>query len=839
MSFKKGLTLTELMVSVAVISLAIIVIAKSFRSINMAIQFSKDRAIATNLAQEKMQILKQMIYYKVLPSTSISYLEDFSPPIPYDNLYFPPETILEGGVYYKRYTYILPVVEVGNTIVEMPPNSPDTGMKKITVTVVWQSYSKKGKVQISSIYSNPDTVMANASISGRVRDSTTFLPIPGAFINIAEYLGARGVTDSNGNYFISITPGYYSLYCEARGYFPHFRQISVAPEQTLVLNIDLNKMGYSKMTGVVWLVDHPVISQIVGSTLAPSGFTQEYVEIFNPTTYPWLVNGNLGLRFQRIYDTSKKNISIEYLTDYIPSGGFYLFANTTPLVINGVLINADAIWSDSNSPSDFPYFNPPADPNIIPVVGDGPDEGGGAIELYRISDGKILDQVGWNRNYGASGKKIAPFYEKNPIPQNNGLQGGEQYVRYSSTWGVTSSYGPAYDSNDNSVDFYVYSSGIVISPRNSTFSAPSIAGTPAYGAIVSCSDGLSISTYAYRRGELRGYAYFELNEIATGTWTCLISSSSYSLIIDSFTSVAGSTTNLNSVFLTSLVDYGYITGMVTDAYGANITPAIKVVASDGNYTYVSNRRYIIPVTTSPINITVNPDNLNPSYVSVSSQNISIMPGEVKSGVDFVLYQGGRITGKVLIRGSTRPAPGVAVVIYDIYDVAKDQQITTNLGTFLTKVLSTGIYIVSPIVDSKEIVTPSTYSVNITNPGSIVFSTTFTVSNALGYISGSVYFNSSPIKTGVLIAVTTVTLPGTPPQIPMLSSFTLTGPPIYLASSNEEGKYIVEVRHSTNPTYNVYAYYPHPSGEGFNIYWAVRSNVSVWAGENRGGINFSW
>lgn len=839
MSLKRGFTLTELMVSVVVISVAIIVVVKGFKSINMAIQLSKDRAIATNLAQEKMQILKQMIYYKVLPSTSVSYITDFSPPVPYDNLYFPPEEILEAGVYYTRYTYVLPVVEVSSNIIELPAISPDTGMKKITVTVVWQGYGKKNKVQISSIYTNRDTVMANASISGKIRDASTFLPIEGAFINIAEYLGARAVTNSSGDYLISITPGNYSIYVDARGYFPYFSQISLSPEQNLNLNIDLRKMDWGKMTGIAWLRDHLVISQIVGSTMTSSGFDQEYIEIFNPTTYSWLVNGNIGLRFQRNYDESKKNIAITYFTNYIPSGGFYLFANTTPVIINGVSVNADAVWSDSNSSIDFPYFNPTTNPNIIPVFGDGTDEGGGAVELYRISDGKILDKVGWNRNDGASGKKTAPFYETSPIPQNIGLQRGEQYVRYSTTWTVTTSYGPGYDSNDNSVDFYDFSSGITIPPRNSTILNTIIAGTPAYGAIVSCSDGLSIATYTYKAGGTRGYAYFELNEIATGTWTCLVSSSGYSFVIDSFTSTSGSTVSLNSVFLNSSVDWGYISGMVTNAYGASISPAIKILSSDGNYTYVSNKRYIIQVATSPVDIIANPDNLNPSYISVSSQGISIMPGEVKSGIDFVLYQGGRITGKVLISGSTRPAIGVAVVVYDIYDVAKDQQITTNLGTFLTKVLSTGTYIVSPIVDSKEVVTPSTKSVSITTAGSVVFSDTFTVSNALGYITGYVYFNSNPIRTGVLVAVTTMSLSGVPPQIPVLSSSTLTTAPIYFASANEEGKYTVELRHSTNPTYNVYAYYPYLSDSSFTIYWSSRTSVSVWGGQIIGGINFSW
>ncbi|MGC8867513.1 MAG: carboxypeptidase regulatory-like domain-containing protein [Elusimicrobiales bacterium] len=840
--FKKAFTLTELMISVVVISVAIIAIVEGFKSISTAIQFSKDRAIASNLAQEKMQIIKQTLYYKVIPSTSVSYLTDFTPPIPYDTMYFPPESILEAGVRYTRYVYVVPVVEVGGDIIELPADSPDTGMKKITVTVIWTTKgTKKAKVQLSSIYSNRDTVMANSSLYGRVRDSLTFLPISQAYVNIAEYMGARAITDSSGNYYISLVPGNYTIYVDARGYFPYFSQISLAPNQSLNLDINLKKMDRGKMTGNAWISDHLVISQVVGSTLSPSGFDQEYIEIYNPTTYSWLVNGNIGLRFQRIYDSSKNDIRIDYLTNEILPGGFYLFANTTPVIINGVSINADAVWSEFENPTSiFPYFDPPLSKySIIPVFGEGPDEGGGAIELYRISDNRILDQVGWNRNDGASGKKIAPFYETSPIPQNIGLERGEQYVRYSSTSSVSSSYGPAYDSNNNSADFYDYSSGIVIPPRNSQNILPLVSATPAQGAVISCSDGLSLSTFAYLVGAPRPYAYFELNEIATGTWLCSLSSSVYSLIIDSLTITSGSTTTLNSVFLDSTVSWGYVSGMVTDIYGNPISPAIKIAADDGSYTYVSGKRYILQVTSSPTTITANPDNLNPSYVSISSSGISFMPGEIKSGVDFVLFQGGRITGKVLISASTIPIAGVGIAVYDAYGVARDQQITNNLGVFMTNVLSTGIYVVEPVVDSKENVTPSSATAIISTGGSSIFVATFSVSNAMGYIKGSVSFDSKPIKTGALIAVTTMTLSGTPPQIPTLSTQTLSSGAIYFATSDEEGNYTVEVRHSTNPAYNVYSYYPHLVDSSFTIYWSVKTGVRVFAGQTTSGVNFSW
>jgi len=843
MSLKRAFTLTELMISVVIISTVLFAIVEAYSSIQKAVQYSKDRTIATNLAQEKINIIREKLYYKAVPSLNVSYLTDFDPPIPYDTVFFPPETVLEGGVYYTRYTYIVPVEEVNGSIVELPPQSPDTGMKKISVTVVWSYRNEKKKVSVSTIYTSKDTVMRNASISGRIRDKDTLAPISNANIIIAEYMGIVDVSDSNGNYSASLYPGNYTLYVEKRGYFPYYTQFSVAPDQSITKDIDLKVRGWGKITGVPWLRDHLVISQIVGSTESPSGFDQEYIEIFNPTTYTWTVNGNIGLRFQRIYDDTKKNILINYFTDTIPSGGFYLFANTSPLIINGVSINADAVWSSTNSSIDFPYFNPSLGQyNIIPVFGDGSDEGGGAIELYRISDGKILDQVGWNRNYGA--KKLAPFCEPGTncqtqaIQQNIGLQEGEQYVRYSSTADVSSVYGPSYDSNNNSIDFKDYLS-INISPRNSSNLLPIISGTPADGSIVGCGDGYSVSTNSYLVGS-PPYSYFELNYVATGTWNFSVSSNTYAFITDSITVTNGSTVTLNSVYLTSEVTWGYITGNLTDVYGNNITPAIKVLSSDGNETYVSNKKYTLMVSTGIVSITANPGNLNPSYVSVSSDNISISAGEIKSGVNFVLFQGARISGKVVIEGSTVAVPGIPVLITDIYETPRDNQITDALGRFTTNVLSTGSYIIIPQTDSKESVNPSTYTLTLTLPGTTVFSTTFSITNAIGYIAGSVKFQNQPIKTGVLIVVSTVSLGGTPPNPPDISSQTLSGPPYYMASSNEEGNYLVEVRGSTNPAYNVYSYYPYlDNNDNFVIYWSSRTNIKVYSGQVVSNINFSW
>ncbi len=154
------------------------------------------------------------------------------------------------------------------------------------------------------------------------------------------------------------------------------------------------------------------------------------------------------------------------------------------------------------------------------------------------------------------------------MPENIGLQVSEVYTRISSTDGFSVSYTPAYDSNDNNTDF-VNRNPLDLAPRNSlTALGTTISGTPAEGAMVSCSDGLSISTTSYLVGN-PPYAEFNLIDVATGTWTVSITSSQYSLVDDTVTIV--STGDIyafpsTSTFFNTAITWGYVTGKVTDIF---------------------------------------------------------------------------------------------------------------------------------------------------------------------------------------------------------------------------------------------------------------------------------
>lgn len=837
--WRAGVSLVEVLVSLVLITVGIFSLMHTFSFIQKATQQAKNRTLASNLAQEKMQILKQKSYYQVIV-TSIPAHDDTSfypESLEYDAGYFPPETITEGGVEFTRYTYIQAVREDSGSLGEIPPNSPDTGMKRITINVVWGYGNGKRKVTLRSILSNQDTIMANVSFNGVIA-STMSARIGGALMNLVEASGKADTTDSSGLYYMTGTPGTYTLMASATGYYTQLRRVVAASGSTLTNNFTMVAIGKGMIVGFPWLKDHLVVSQVVGSTVNTSqvpAFDQEYVEVFNPSTYTWTMNGQIGLKFQRASDAVKKTVHLTYVNDSIPSGGYYLFANTSTITADGVSVNADAIWSTANSLADFPLFG--SQSNIIPVDEDGGGEGGGALELYRISDGTSLDRVGWNKT-----SHPAPFYESSAIIQTIGLSRNELYARYTSTTdisGVNDSYGPAYDSNDNSKDFYDYTSGIAIIPHNSsTPDKDVIAGTPAGGAVVTCSDGLSSSAQAIVTGN-PPYAYFSLVDVATGTWTVFIASGVLALQQTDvhITSGVNYTFASTSTFLVQENNGGIISGRVVNVTGFPLNGII--VTSGGANTTVTgaNGNYNLQVSTGVVDITANPaQGGTASYVTASSVTIPIQAGEAHGGVNFVLYQGGRISGFVTMDGA-QGLPNVAVAILDDQNVARDQQVSGTDGRFTSVVLSTGYYTVQPIIGSLETVTPISKDVSLLTMGSVQFSSIFTVSGALGYVRGSVSYGGLPIRTGVLIIVTTNTLAGVPPAPLNISSNTANT--YFTVSSDEGASYTAEVRGSTNTTYNVYAYYPVPNSTGVTMYSQKIANVSVIAGQTTSGVNFGW
>lgn len=878
-----GVTLTELMIAVVVISVGALGLLGSFGGIARSVQSAKSKTLATNLCQEKTQILKQKNYYRVLTTTAPAYLMDFSAPIPYDPStgYFPPETILEGGIRFTRLTFVEIAQEVGSNIVTLAPTSSDTGLKLITVTTLWGQGDDQRKVQVQSLLSNPDATVQNSVLRGFVQRAGP-IAIPNATVSVSENSGWVDTTDGTGLYTINLFPGSYNILVEAPGYFPQLVAVTVPANATVNQSVTLSPMTTQAVQGYAWIRDHLVISQVVASSesAAAPGFYQEYVEVFNPTTSTVQMKGRCGLKFQRRVAQDALPLVIDINYDYktpvstnIAPGGYYLFANTSPVTVGGVSLQADAIWAvAAGSNTVFPYFHNPGpygeDNNIIPINTDGAGEGAGGLQLYDTVTGIVHDTFGWM----GFGGLWPGLYETFPLQQMTGFQAGEQFTREVSTAGyndatlgmIADLYGRAYDHDWNLDNILTNSEvGGVLPPHNSASPVRmTVTGTPALGAVVSCNDGLSgpstvpDSGWFWNGTDNRWYRNpgFTLPSIATGTWSVYFSSTtafSDSFVEISSVVIAGgaalniphATTNpawevpgRYSVFITSSSEEGFVLGTVRNVFGAGIAPAISVTNNLASVlaNTVSPYRFFLRTVPGTYNITANVNNANPNYVSDVQTGVTVNAGQVTSGVNFILSQAGSLRGFVS-RDGTNALPGIAMTATNAAGLVETTAVTGNDGRFTMTNMSTGAYVIEAALGSGEASAPLSVSTTVT-VGTSLFVGSFTVVGAAGYVTGSVTQSGSPIKTGVMVVVSTAVV-GAPPA---LSSASLVGIPYYIGASYEDGTYSLEVKGSTSTNFRVYAFYPVQNATGtWSTLTASSASVQILPGQTKTGVNFAW
>src|SRR5437879_3928522 len=112
-----GLTLMELVITVLILSIGILAAVGSFRYIAISVQHSKGRTLATNLAQEQVEKLKNLSYYTLLVTTTATFNDGrFIPAIMYDTGNYPPQTIYVGGDTFTRATRVDFAYQNGSTV---------------------------------------------------------------------------------------------------------------------------------------------------------------------------------------------------------------------------------------------------------------------------------------------------------------------------------------------------------------------------------------------------------------------------------------------------------------------------------------------------------------------------------------------------------------------------------------------------------------------------------------------------------------------------------------------------------------------------------------------------
>lgn len=847
-----GMSQVELMMVVLIVSIGFLGLISAFGGISGGLTVSRTRALAHNLAQEKIEAMKNISYYRLLvttPGGTAIHSLGFS----YDTGYYPPESITVGQIPYTRYIYVEKVRESGADLATANWNDPDTGMKRIHVHVVWSRRGGEKKVTLVNLHKNPERVGLNVTVTGRIVTTGTPVGISGARAWMVQNPSYGGTTDAGGNFTFRASTGNWTVRASAAGYFDGQVSTSIASEGSFsVGDIALSPMGTGRVSGYAWYHDRILISQVVTSTQplgAPTNY--EYIELYNPTTYSIRIGTNssnqtgVAVRYKNGpgggYDGALDSSTLNYNTINAPASGYFLIANTNTVTILGITRTADAVYKTLGG-------------GVIDLAR------AGGVGLWDVAASTWIDRLGWQKSGEAA---PSDFVETAAFPSIffpgwNGLQADQLLQRHTSTSGYSTGDGPAWDTDDNSLNFSVSGipgiSSLGWPPRDSTVLARPVVGRPAAGSLVTATDGLSVSTAVWMEGSA---PRFTLTSVATGTWVVLIASGSRMIEISSVTATDGGTTwipNANttpqwldpapsnssrySAFLSSANTEGLVSGQVILSGGSGLSGIIVRVSGNPDTATDSGGNYRLRVdvtAASTVTVTANPGNANPSYTE-ESQNVEVSPGVVKSGVDFALKQGGSISGRVTINGVDPLPNAIVVASQTIANPPVFTAVADGNGDYTIVNISSGKYVVAPALESGESVTSPAagyYSETIV-AGSALTGRNFTVSNAFGTISGKVE-DGEAITTGVLLIATTFAIIGDPPD--NTSSLRSGNAVYYAVASQADGTYKVRVRPGT---YRLKGWYTKFSGGTPQVLKDEETGIVVTAGQTTSrDLNGPW
>lgn len=921
-SSSKGFTLVEIIIGMVIITVAFLTLAQTFTAISKGILVNKTKTIATNLAQEKIESLKNLSYFRLLVTTASTTDSNF-PGMTYDigttNSYYPEETLYVAGLQFKRRVMVEFMDQSGTDLQALPWTSNDTGIKRVTVYVVWQETDGWKKVEMRNLKNNPDRASLNYSFTGKVSSGTTGNPLYNALVQTQENPAFFGRTDANGKYSFKVQPGTYTLQAIATGYFTAVStSYIVASNQTGSSNQDfpLTLMLSGNASGFAYIRNHLVITQIVGSTDTTDNNGWEWVELHNPTTYDILIasrtttNGSFDIFFVTVsyicrlnddpatgvdnngshganpkefafnivgnnpsggsnngltvnFRSSSNYWTVNTPTIAIPANAYFLIANASTITaVNGV--------ASISRIADCYYTRGGGDANNVIAV-DAAGATAGGIRVTGVRGYNYNGRSDWHDGI-AWGLASAPAL----AAEGGGCTGGglmTQYVGYRHVFKSSdtspnltqmiiarTSYpftandfdrdincgGSSGDLNAALITSLIYtSSGIY----NSDVKLAPYYGTPAAGASVSAADGLSSIAY------VQAYGSFTLTGMATGSWTVTVSSGNYTRDITSVTIVASVSTGIpngitgpaweiprttfSGVGLTTSTIYGYVSGVVSDIYGAGINNAqVTAAGAAAAVNTDSKGKYRLSIQPSgvAVDITASKSGLSTEIV----QSIGISLGIDVSTVNFTLIAAGAIKGFITTNGAPSGAlPGIPVIAYDqTTSTIKGSAITGVDGTFNIPSVDTGTWIVAPQLDTGETVVPDSVTVTVISNSTGTWSSTFTITNAFGSLTGTVSNGSSTaaITTGVLIVASTTTITAdTPPNID--AGARADSIVYYAASSDSSGSYTLPIR--GNASYYIYGWYPN-SLDVVTSSTPKRSGTRTFVGPNQTiTVNLKW
>ncbi|MDO8734530.1 MAG: hypothetical protein Q7K21_05180 [Elusimicrobiota bacterium] len=804
---RHGFSQVEIVITILIVSIVILGVITTFSSIGKGLITGKTRTIANNLAQEKIEVLKNVSYSRLL-TTSQDDLTTYG----YDttNTDYTTETLNVGDANYTRRTTVWKAEESGTEISTMSPTATDQGIKKIKIEIIWTENNEQKSLVLYNLRDDPNRTTMSGKIYGIIT-TTNSVGISAARVEVVQDINRSDTTSTTGYYLIKTTsPATVQISVSKDGYWSKTSVNTAVPSAgSVAINLSMTAKEKGNAYGFVYKRDHLVISEIC---IKLTDDATEYVELYNPTTYTITVNGNYKLKY-----IDNSDFSFSCVNNTVDSHKYFLIASYAS--VTGVASNAT-----------YPAAKMPDTSNT------------GGVGLLTTAD-VWVDSVAWGpagtipegAKEGGSGFTVASFGAGDSIERIS----YSTYTTSAEMWNNLN--GNAYDSNQSSVNWVFQDNQV--NPQNTSNTETPVLGTPVGQAVVSADDGLSSAVSADSTG------YYYLTGIATGTVTLYGSSLTLSGVEPNTSITTGGKTN-RDIILSSSSEGGFISGYVKGpaAGVANIT------VSAGGYTATTSASpsgyYSFSVTVGSYTVSANPD-----YTSVpdganwtsgtseaeANETVEVNFGESVSVGDLIIRPAGWISGHTY-NASGGDLPYITIRTTSTTAGFSTDVVSGTDGTYIIKGVKTATdYDLYPVLDDADTYSKSggwTTPVTVT-AGAEASGKNFTISSAWGKIMGSVSDTAigGNIKTGVLIIATTDAMPADSP--PTISGGTVGGTTtIYYGTiSDSSGNYSVSVRKGW--TYNLKSWYTKTSGNTVAVQPTKTGTVIFGVNDSSAAVSFPW
>ena len=157
---------------------------------------------------------------------------------------------------------------------------------------------------------SPTATPSSATIAGQVTDSQTRLPIAAASVSVSPG-GQSALSDTNGNFSLSVSPGAYTVTAKATGYSSASQTVTInVGQRTNVVFRLVSVTAFGSLTGSV--TDTLSKAPIVGATVTLSNGTVRVTDLNGNFSYAIVLSGSYTLTVSAVgYITQSQIVTVK------------------------------------------------------------------------------------------------------------------------------------------------------------------------------------------------------------------------------------------------------------------------------------------------------------------------------------------------------------------------------------------------------------------------------------------------------------------------------------------------------------------------------------------------